>query len=402
MNKKQIIFPIEIKAVNHPRSYILQKAFTNDLNSVELVFRLTDCTTADLTGATASILLFMRDGSFFQDVPTISGTDVKYTLTEAQGNHAGVAQAQLIVKSGTDELASDKQKFEIIAGLETVVATEVMIKDWTMLTAEARAYLDAFAANEVTRQQTAAAAESARAQTFTTNEAARQSTFTANEATRETNETARLTAESGRVTAEQGRTTAESGRVTAESARATAEQGRVSAEALRVTAENNRQAALDAKVPKTTTINGKALSANVSVTAADVPNTPAGGIAATNVQAAINELDTEKANKVQEAWKTPTLLNGATAGTVTPQYYKTSTGVVRFRGNVKVLNNALPFIAMPVGYRPPDLTTVFSAWQFTVNNFTRVLISDGVNLTAINMTNGNIISLDQISYRAEA
>ena len=50
-------------------------------------------------------------------------------------------------------------------------------------------------------------------------------------------------------------------------------------------------------VPKTTTVNTKALSGNISVTAADVPNTPAGTIAATNVQAALNELDTEKANK---------------------------------------------------------------------------------------------------------
>lgn len=238
MNKKQIIFPIEIKAVNHPRSYILQKAFTNDLNSVELVFKLTDCTESDLTGATASILLFMRDGSFFQDIPAIVGMDVKYTLTEAQGNHAGVAQAQIIVKSGTDEWASDKQKFEIVAGLETQVATEVMIKDWTMLTAEARAYLDEFAANEVTRQQTAAAAESERAQTFTTNEAGRQSTFEANEITRQDGEDTRLTAEQGRVTAEQGRSTAETGRVNAESARVTAEQGR---EALNAQLNENMQ-----------------------------------------------------------------------------------------------------------------------------------------------------------------
>ena len=50
-------------------------------------------------------------------------------------------------------------------------------------------------------------------------------------------------------------------------------------------------------VPKTTTVNTKALSGNISITAADVPNTPAGTIAATTVQTALNELDTEKVPK---------------------------------------------------------------------------------------------------------
>ena len=48
-------------------------------------------------------------------------------------------------------------------------------------------------------------------------------------------------------------------------------------------------------VPKTTTVNTKALSGNISITAADIPNTPAGTIAATTVQTALKELDTKKA-----------------------------------------------------------------------------------------------------------
>lgn len=186
MNLKEIRFPIEIKSVNHARSYILQKAYTNDLDSVKIIFELLDCAPADLSGATASIMLYMRDGSFFQDTATISGNTVTYTLTEAQGNHAGVAQAQVIVKKTGIEWASSKEKFEIVAGLETVVATEVMIKDWTMLTAEARAFIDDAEAAEALR----------------------------------------VTAEQDRATAETGRTTAETERVNAESARVIAEQER--------------------------------------------------------------------------------------------------------------------------------------------------------------------------------
>ena len=56
--------------------------------------------------------------------------------------------------------------------------------------------------------------------------------------------------------------------------------------------------ALDGKANTTTTVNSKALSTNIIINASDVPNTPAGNISATNVQNAINELDTEKVDKL--------------------------------------------------------------------------------------------------------
>lgn len=107
-------------------------------------------------------------------------------------------------------------------------------------------------------------------------------------------------------------------------------------------------AQLAEKALKTTTVNGKALSANISVTAADVPNTPAGGIAATTVQTAINELDTEKAGKAQEAWITPTLLNSWT-GTV--QYRKDTLGNVHFRGTASGGANDTVMFDLPLSYR---------------------------------------------------
>lgn len=48
------------------------------------------------------------------------------------------------------------------------------------------------------------------------------------------------------------------------------------------------------RVPATRTVNGYPLSSNVSLSASAVAYAPTGNIAATNVQTAINELDTEK------------------------------------------------------------------------------------------------------------
>lgn len=150
-------------------------------------------------------------------------------------------------------------------------------------------------------------------------------------------------------------------------------------------------------VPKTTTINTKALSGNISLTAADVPNTPAGGIAATNVQTALNELDTEKANKVQEGWNTPTLLNGWAAVNGTPQYMKDSMGFVHFRGGVNgaASTTTAPF-TLPPGYRP-NSSMVFS--DIKASNFAQISAS---GIMAIDMGHAKgWMALSQISYLAE-
>ena len=96
----------------------------------------------------------MRDGSFFANPSTdVSRVEnvFSYLLKENEGNHAGVAQIQLVVTVDGMELASQLFEFEIINGLETKVAQEVMIYDWTTLTRDARAYIDQFVADEVFR-----------------------------------------------------------------------------------------------------------------------------------------------------------------------------------------------------------------------------------------------------------
>ncbi len=145
MTKKIIPFEINLKSSQRagftfqPRPQIL----TNDANSAELNFIITDASSAELTGATATVLLFMKDGSFFQntDVTRVNNTFV-YTIKPNQAKHSGVAQAQLVVKIGAVENASPLMELEIVGGLETKPIVERDIQDWTSLTAEAKAFVD--------------------------------------------------------------------------------------------------------------------------------------------------------------------------------------------------------------------------------------------------------------------
>lgn len=154
MGVKILNFKVNLKSTTPELIYSRHKVYTNDDNAVKLEFAIQDFTTEELTAATASLLLYMRDGSFFQIEDaniTKSGSTFSYTLQGTQGKHDGVAQAQLLVTIGTAELATQKYEFEIISGLDQAVAVEVMIQDWTTLTAEARAFIDQAELDEAQR-----------------------------------------------------------------------------------------------------------------------------------------------------------------------------------------------------------------------------------------------------------
>lgn len=303
---KIIPYDVELRSVNPVRSFDRPKAYTNDRKSVEFQFKILDMTSIELNTATAITLVYMRDGSFFAnpstDVERV-GNVFSYLLKENEGNHAGVAQIQLVVTIDDAEFASQLFEFEIINGLETKVAQEVMIYDWTTLTRDARAYIDQFVADELLRdaefdnaqfdRNTAfVASQDARTLAFGTEQTNRGTAFTDEQNERTTvfneSESGRTTAENGRVTAEDGRVeaetdrvteegkrvTAESGRVTEEGKRVTAESGRVTAESARATAETNRAAAFTAfntrlTAEETATANNK-VSAVKGKTFADV------------------------------------------------------------------------------------------------------------------------------------
>ena len=154
MVQKIVTFDVALKSTERQWVQKIPEVYTNDLGSVSLQFRITDCTDTELTGSTAMVLLKMRDGSFFQG-PSV---DVErtlnvfsYTLKENEGNHDGLAEIQLIVTIGAKEFATQKYNFKVITGLDSEVAREIMIYDWSTLTAEARAYIDQFTADELLR-----------------------------------------------------------------------------------------------------------------------------------------------------------------------------------------------------------------------------------------------------------
>lgn len=368
---KIIPYDVELRSVNPVRSFDRPKAYTNDLKSVEFQFKILDMTSTDLETATAITLVYMRDGSFFAnpstDVERV-GNVFSYLLKENEGNHAGVAQIQLVVTIDDAEFASQLFDFEIINGLETKVAQEVMIYDWTTLTRDARDYIDQFVADEVFRDAqfenaqfdrnvAFVGSQDARTLAFGTEQTNRGTAFTAeqnerttafneSESGRTTAETGRVTAESNRVTAESGRVTkegqrvtAENNRVTAESGRVTAESGRVTAESARVTAETNRAAAFTAfdtrlTAEETATANNK-ISAVKGKTFADVDARLEDVEFDTTLMATNLAVNGDFSNGVS-SWST-------FAGTTVAGEYKFDTGVADFLYQIIVAQSPSKF-----------------------------------------------------------
>ena len=240
MANKQITFETFMLSTDRQLSFQREVAYTNDVNSVQLSFDIKDL--VDLTAYTPNVLLYMQDGSFYQITTGITktGTTVSYTLKGNEGKHNGLVRVQLILISGTTELASAKHEFRIEAGLDTVVATEVMIQDWTTLTKEAGDFIAEMRTNETQRQTDFDNAQASRQSTFNTSESNRQSTFNTNEQTRQVNEDIRVSSEDTRGLSESERISNEQARITAEGTRTAQEQSRVSAEEQRAINEQAR------------------------------------------------------------------------------------------------------------------------------------------------------------------
>lgn len=153
MADKLLKYDVAMKSTKTVWQMDIPRANTGDENTVTFDFNITDLDSAELTGATPNVNLYMRDGSFFQCRPEegveLNGQRVTYTMRENEGKHNGKAKAELVlIWPGTNpiqKLTSQQYAFEIANGLDTVVAVEVMIQDWTTLTAEAQVYLDQMA-----------------------------------------------------------------------------------------------------------------------------------------------------------------------------------------------------------------------------------------------------------------
>ena len=108
-----------------------------------------------------------------------------------------------------------------------------------------------------------------------------------------------------------------------------------------------------------------------------------------------------KANKVQEDWITPTLLNGWEPYANThsqPAYYKDQFGVVHLRGMVKRTSGVgTQLLTLPVGYRP-EKTSYFVGTR-SGSDACRIAVLD-IGSVYLETSSNVWTSIDGITFKA--
>lgn len=89
----------------------------------------------------------------------------------------------------------------------------------------------------------------------------------------------------------------------------------------------------------------------------------------------------EKANIAQEAWITPTLLNGWTG---TLKYRKNSFGHVEFKGNIKGGTSGSTATTLIAGYRPIAIKELYGRRDYTSAFGISLYTSGGIAITTDN------------------
>ena len=110
-----------------------------------------------------------------------------------------------------------------------------------------------------------------------------------------------------------------------------------------------------------------------------------------------------KANKAQEAWIAPTLLNSwvnHSADAQPASYFKDEFGFVHLKGLIKngVTTNATVLFILPVGYRP-QFNTYFIVQDS--DGFANIFITSAGNVGIQNNAVNPWLSLNGISFRVE-
>ena len=118
------------------------------------------------------------------------------------------------------------------------------------------------------------------------------------------------------------------------------------------------------------------------------------------ITGAINELFANKANKVQEAWITPTFINGASSSSF--GYFKDELGIVHFRGAVSCANSSVAQFVLPVGYRPASNLTYSYICPASSNTTTSYRVDVGGALGHVIVYYVGAINISSITFRAES
>lgn len=111
-----------------------------------------------------------------------------------------------------------------------------------------------------------------------------------------------------------------------------------------------------------------------------------------------------KADKAQEEWITPTLLNGATQVSGYPVgIMKDSMGFVHFKGRINIPSLNTIIFKLPAGYRL--ITDAYMHFSIASNNaFGQLWVGNNISDNMVVVSTGAItnISLNGISFKAEA
>ena len=337
--EKRKVFKISIIDKEISRTEFDRNTFYTSDSELTLMFKMIEKNYGYDHG---EILLYNEDDESFVTRPiTKIDNDFVYELDLDIIPHYGTWQAQLQLVNDGDVYTSKPFEFNIVNDLSNLAPQPTLtdINNWATLKQSANELIDEMQDiivsvekaelernnKENSRQKsesTRAIQESVRQQSEFKRDS-QESVRQQNEFKRASQESVRLQSELKRVSQESVRQQSELKRVSQESVRQQAESSRVSAETQREIDHANRSAEL-------------------------------GG----------------KANKKQEDWITPTLLNGwyAIRPDEPPQYMKDEFGFVHFRGVISKGASATSNVAfqIPIGYRP-NVNTTFGLPEIAVS-----------------------------------
>ena len=372
--KKRKIYEISVIDKTYSKTISDETKFYTSDTALELVFKLKE---TEYTFESAEIVLLNIDDRSLVTRPVAKVLDsFAYELEDDIIAHYGEWRGQLRFEQAGEIYVSSPVKFRIENDLSNDRPPQLSdVQSWVSLKRYADGLVDELKQAVLSVEgieDTFNTNENVRQITFETNESERSATFNANEDIRQTQESEREKAEAKRQTVFEVNEASRYETFNAnEATRQENETVRQQAETQRATAESSRVSADEQR---------KIDHANISAEFAS------------------------KADKKQEDWIEPMLINGWVATdtkTYPVGFYKDTVGVVRLRGRVQSGTSGSVF-NLPVGYRsasflsyPLSISNTNTTVSATISSSGRVSID---NHTSIPPSQG--VYLDGISFRS--
>ena len=377
--EKRKVFKISIIDKEISRTEFDRNTFYTSDSELTLVFKLIE---KDYSYDSGEILLYNEDDKSFVTRPiTKKENDFVYELDLDIIPHYGKWQAQLqLVKDG-DVYTSKPFDFTIVNDLSNLAPQPTLtdINNWSTLKQSANELIDEM-------KDIIVDVENAELERNNKENKRQQA-----ESQRASEEIYRKQAESERSSKENLRQKTESERENNEKQRRIDEFERLDKENTRQQAESQRQSTFEVNESErqSTFENAEQERQSAELIRAENENQRKTDHANRSAELA------GKADKKQEDWITPTLLNGTTSPSNNPVgYFKDSLGFVHFKGRLSSYQSGVVFI-LPVGYRPSsivDFPTNRGNFMVWTNGEVRASSSSGV------YTDTNLIT---ISFRGE-